>query len=284
MSEKHIAEQFEFKLDRKPGKPVYSYSMLETAKCGRRYYYSKSDPFRETTYNLVAGRLLDTAFNAYYENNDHLKESHQSRLEYARAAVDLLLKEHPDWYKLEWSQKAGDVRSSPENYLAWLFDLKALELVCRHDRGPVEVQKKVELELPDYKIVGYIDCIETDTNTVVDVKAVTGWSQITELNYALRSQVPLYRMILSDSLKMPTKGRYELLLCRKSPKLSVVEDYDIEFLQEKLIKDFDEHHQRITLRQCYDRNPAHCFDFNHACSRLLKCWPELKKLTEPKTN
>jgi len=278
MSEKHIAEQFEFKLTPKPGKPVYSYSMLELAKCGRRYFYSKTAPFKEVTYNLVAGTILDTAFNAYYENNDHLKESHDERLAYSRAAVELLLKEHQDWFKLEWSQKAGDVRSSPENYIAWLFDLKAIELVCRHDRGPVEVQKKIEIELPEYKIVGYIDCIETDTNTVVDVKAVTGWSQITELSYALRSQVPLYRMILSDSLKKKTKGRYELLLCRKSPKLSIVEDLNIEFLQEKLIKDFDEHHQRITQRQCFDRNPAHCFDFNHACPCLLKCWPELKQI------
>lgn len=281
---KHVADQFEFRLEQKPGKPVYSYSMLETAKCGRRYYYGKTEPKGEKTYNLAAGTILDTAFNAYYENNDHLKESHEQRMQYARAAVELLMGEHKSWYELEWSQKAGDVRSSPENYIAWLFDQKALELVCRIDRGPVEVQKRVELELPNYKIVGYVDCLELDTNTVVDVKAVTGWSHVTELSYAIRSQVPLYRMILSDSLGVPTKGRYELLLCRKSPKLSVVPDYNIEFLQDKLIKDFDEHHQKVTLRQQYDKNPEHCFAFNRPCSFLLKCFPELSPLIKTQTN
>lgn len=275
---RHNAEQFELPL--KPGKPVYSYSALEKAQCGRRYYYSRTLPKEnDTTYNLIAGTIFDTAFNAYYYNNEHLVESHEARMAYARAAVEQACSDHPMWFTIPWSQKAGDVRSSPDNFIAWLFDKGALALVCRQDRGRVEVQKKVEIELPDYKIVGYIDCLELDTNTVVDVKAVTGWSSITELSYALRTQVPLYRMILADGAALATKGRYELLLCRKTPKLSVVPDFNIEALQDKLIRDFDEHHRKLT-GNCFNRNPSHCFDFNKPCTFLLKCWPELSPLTQ----
>lgn len=275
---KHEAEQFVLPL--KEGKPRYSYSAVENAKCGRKHYYNKIEVGpRDFTYNLAAGTILDTAFNSYYFENQHLVESHEQRKEYARAAVQLLLSDHPDWYLMPWSQKPGDVRSSPENYIAWLFDLKAIDLVCRPDRGPVEVQKRVELDLPDYSIVGYIDCLELDTMTVVDVKAVTGYSSITETGYALRAQVPLYRMMLSDALKVETKGRYELLLCRKSPKLSVVADYDIDFLQQKLIKDFDAHHKRLSSNQ-FEKNPDQCFVYNKLCPFFQKCWPELSALVQ----
>ena len=278
---KHIAKQYQLLPATDPvKKPRYSYSQVEKAKCGQRYYYSKTEAREEKTYNLVAGSVLDTAFNAYYENNQHLVESHQQRLDYARAAAELFLKDNPDYFTMPWSQKAGDVRSSPENYVAWLFDVKAIELVCRHDRGPVEVQKRVELDLPHYSIVGYIDCLELDTNTVVDVKAITGWSGISEAQYALRSQVPLYRMMLQDSLGTATKGRYELLLCRKKPSLSMVPDLDIDFLQEKLIADFDALHKKLTKRD-YSRNPDHCFDYNKFCPFFNKCWPELDSIVNP---
>lgn len=276
---KHTAEQFEFKLAPRAGKPSYSYSQLELAKCGRKYYESKTAGKQiDFTFNLAAGRILDEAFNAYYENNDHLKESHEDRKRYARAAVELLLEENPSWFQLPWSSKAGDVRSSPENYIAWLFDLNALDLVC-YGRGPVEVQKRVSLELPDYSIVGYIDCLELDTNTVVDVKSVTGWSAITEFQYALRSQVPLYRMILEETDGKPTKGRYDLLMCRKTPKLTVVNDYNIDFIQAKLIREFDEHHKKL-VDQRFDKNPDQCFAFNKVCGAFTKCWPELAALSK----
>lgn len=282
---KFEAEQFELRLPPRkyPGKPRYSYSAVDQAKCSMRYYHAKMDPStRKETYNLVAGTLLDTAFNAYYENNEHLKDTHENRKDYARAACQLALDEHPDWYTMAWSKKAGDVRSSPENYLAWLFDLKAIDLVCRHDRGPVEVQVKVELDLPEYVIVGYIDCLELDTNTVVDVKSITGWSDIAEMSYALKAQVALYRMILQDSRKLETKGRYELLLCRKKPQLSIVPDFNIEFLQEKLVKDFDAHHHMLCTHK-FEKNPEQCFVYNKMCPAFLKCWPELTELVQSKT-
>lgn len=232
---------------------------------------------------MAAGTILDTAFNAYYENNAHLQETHKERIDYAKAAVDILLQEHPSWFTMEWSQKAGDVRSSPENYVAWLFEKGAIDLVCRKDRGPVEVQKKVELELPDYSIIGYIDCLELDTNTVVDVKSITGWNETTQAaSYALRSQVPLYRMILSDSLKKETKGRYELVLCRKAPKLVSVPDPDIDFIQKKLISDFEEHHKKL-VKNDFTRNPDQCFQYNKLCNHFKICWPELTALVEPTT-
>lgn len=272
---KHNAEQYPL-----PLKPKYSYSQVENAKCGAKHNFLKTlKTAREVTYNLASGTMLDAAFNAYYENNQHLVETHQQRLDYARAALTFLLQEHPEWYTMEWSKKAGDVRSSPENYVAWLFDHKALELVCRHDRGPVEVQLKVELELPNYTIVGYVDCLETDTGTVVDVKSVTGWGQTTVLQYALRSQIPLYRMILKDSRQLVTKGRYELLLCRKAPKLVSVDDWNIDFIQHKLVEDFDKHHQRLTTKN-WCRNPEHCFDYNKPCQFFSLCWPELVPLIE----
>lgn len=289
---KHVAEQFvmpiaaaQFKLPprRYAGKPRYSYSAVEKSKCGMRYYHEKTDSGpREETYNMVAGTLLDTAFNAYYENNEHLKDTHEARKEYARASVQLLLEEHPQWYTMQWSKKAGDVRSGPENYIAWLFDHKAIDLVCRHDRGPVELQLKVELELPEYIIVGYIDCLELDTNTVVDVKSITGWSDIAEMSYALKAQVPLYRMILQDTRKMETKGRYELLLCRKKPQFASMPDFDIEFLQDKLIKDFDAHHAMLCTNK-FEKNPEQCFVYNRLCPAFLKCWPELSELVKSKT-
>jgi len=281
-SEKHIAEQFEFKLAARAGKPRYSYSLLELAKCGRKYYYAKSEPrIREETYPMVAGTILDTAFNAYYENNAHLTETHEQRREYARAAIDLLFADNPQWWEMPWSQKAGDVRSSPENYVSWLFDKRALDLVCRHDRGPVEVQKRVELELPNYSIVGYIDCLELDTGTVVDVKSVTGWSDMTEFGYALKSQVPLYRMLLQDTQKIEAKGRYELVLCRKTPKLVVVPDHNIEFLQSELIKDFDNLHRKIA-GNIFDKDKSQCMLYNKLCPFFAKCWPELAELVKSK--
>lgn len=281
----HIAEQFEMRLPARkyPGKPRYSYSVLEQAKCGVRYYHSKTQTTpREETYNLVAGTLLDTAFNAYYENNEHLRDTHEARKDYARAVVQATLDEHPHWYTMPWSKKAGDVRSGPENYIAWLFEHGALDKVCRHDRGPVEVQLKVELELPNYILIGYIDCLETDTNTVVDVKSITGWSEIAEMSYALKAQVSLYRMILQDTRGIITKGRYELLMCRKKPQLSIIPDYDIEFLQAKLIKDFDAHHANMCANK-FEKNPDQCFIYNRVCPFFLKCWPELTELVQSKT-
>lgn len=277
---KHIAEQLEIPAIATatpvaPPKPHYSYSALEMGKCGQKYYYKRIQKLtEEKTYNLAAGTILDTAFNAYYENNDHLQESHQQRLEYARAAVEHLLTENESWLTMPWSQKSGDVRSSPDNFIAWLFDHGAVELVCRHDRGPVEVQRKVSLELPHYFIDGYIDCIEQDTGTVIDVKAVTGWSEVTTLQYALRSQVPLYRMMLRDIEGRKTSGRYELLLCRKTPKLETIIDPDIDFLQEKLVRDFDAHHRMVSTKR-FEKNPEQCFVYNKVCPFFAQCWPAL---------
>lgn len=282
-TKRHVAQQYNLNLAApSPAlkKPRYSYSQVETAKCGARYKYMKDGTIpRELTYQLAAGTITDLAFNSYYYNNEHLVETHQQRMDYARAAVELAITEHPDWTSLEWSTKAGDVRSSPENFVAWLFDLGALELVCRHDRGPVEVQKKVELDLPNYSIVGYIDCIELDTNTIIDIKAVTGWNKTTQLSYALRSQVPLYRMLLKDTTGVDTKGRYELLLCRKKPSLITVVDMDLDFLQEKLLADFNEHHRKISKQQ-FTRNPERCLDFNRTCGAFNICWPSLSYLNE----
>lgn len=277
----HVAHQYVLNLPAPAlKKPRYSYSQVETAKCGARYKYGKDGTIpRDLTYQLAAGTMMDTAFNAYYHNNEHLVETHSQRLDYARAAVELAITEHPEWTALEWSTKAGDVRSSPENFVAWLFDLSALELVCRHDRGPVEVQKKVELDLPHYSIIGYIDCIELDTNTVVDVKAVTGWNKTTQLSYAMRAQVPLYRMMLKDTEGRDTKGRYELLMCRKKPTLVSVSDADLDFLQEKLIADFNAHHEKLSKKK-FDRNPERCFDFNRTCAAFKICWPQLASLVD----
>lgn len=261
-------------------KPRYSYSSLERSKCGERYRLSKLEDKKDLTYQLCAGTMLDTAFNAYYENNQHLVETHEQRLAYARAALELHLRDHPEYLTLAWSAKAGDVRSSPENYISWLFDMGALALVCRHDRGPVEVQKRVELELPDYSIIGYIDCLELDTNTVVDVKSVTGWGAVTNLSYALRSQVPLYRMLLQALEKRETTGKYELLMCRKKPSLVTVPDTDIDYLQAKLIADFDAMHEKLSNKR-FEKNPDHCTDFNRPCQFFAKCWPSLSSLVEP---
>lgn len=277
---RHIAQQYNLNLA-PVKKPKYSFSQLERAKCGQRFLYSKTEPKSEKTYNLCAGTMLDTAFNAYYENNMHLKESHEERMEFARAALELHLRENPEYFELPWSKKAGDVRSSPENFVSWLFDKGALEMVCRQDRGPVEVQKCVELELPRYSIIGYIDCLELNTNTVVDVKCVTGWGDTTLLKYALRPQVLLYRMLLRDTKGVATSGRYELLLCRKSPKLELVDDPTMDFMEAKLISDFDIHH-KMCVEKTYTRNPEHCFDFNRTCEHLVKCWPQLAHLvTKP---
>lgn len=277
---KFIAQQYDLPLAvpvSENKKPHYSYSALDLGKCGQKYYYKRILKRTEAkTYQLVAGTLMDTAFNAYYENNEHLKESHEQRMEYARAAVELSLQENPSWLTMEWSQKGGDVRSSPENFIAWLFDgaTPALSLVCRHDRGPVEVQRKVSIELEHYFIDGYIDCVELETGTIVDVKAVTGWSEITTLQYTLRSQIPLYRMIMNDTEGRAYKGRYELVLCRKTPKLEVVNDPDIEYLQEKLIRDFNDHHRRVS-QKLFTKNPDKCFEYNKSCPFLHNCWPEL---------
>jgi hypothetical protein len=227
--------------------------------------------------------MLDVAFNAYYEGNNHLHETHEERMAFARAAIELECKAHPEWFTLEWSQKAGDVRSSPENYIEWLFEKgpkgckSALEMVCYRERGPVEVQKQVAIELPNYFLVGYIDCVELDTNTIVDIKAVAGWSEITELSYALRAQVPLYRMLMKDQHGLDMKGRYDLLLCRRTPKLQVVHDPDIEYLQQKLIHDFADHHKRVS-GNCFERNVDHCFAFNKPCPFLESCWPKLSAI------
>lgn len=279
----HVAEQFALPglASPVPKKPHYSYSALELAKCGAKYYYQKvlKAP-RETSYNLVAGTIMDTAFNAYYYNNDHLRETHEQRIAYARAAVDQAFTDNPSWMKMDWSAKAGDVRSSPENYIAWLFDIKALDLICRPDRGYVEVQKKVSIELVDYFIDGYIDCLELETNTIVDVKCVTGFGGTTTLGYALRSQIPLYRMIHSDTTGVMTRGRYELVLCRKKPTLEIIEDFDIDFLQTKLISDFDAHHKKVTVKKDFSRNPDCCFGYNKTCGFFTKCWPELAHLVK----
>lgn len=258
-------------------KPRYSYSALEKAKCGERYRLSKETPQKELTFNLAAGSMLDTAFNAYYENNAHLVESHEERMEYAKAALQLYLDEHQEYFTIPWSAKAGDPRSSPENYIHWLFDGGALGLVCRHDRGPVKVQLKVELELPKYSIIGYIDCLELNTNTIVDVKSVTGWGTTTPLQYALRSQIPLYRMLLRDSEKMQCSGRYELLMCRKKPTYVAIPDPDLDFLQDKLIADFDAHHKMVST-QSFCKNPDHCLDWNRPCPYMKLCWPQLASL------
>lgn len=262
-----------------PTKPRYSYSSLEKSACGEKYRLDKLPGApKELTYQLAAGSMMDTAFNAYYEGNAHLQESHADRMAYARAAVDLHVTEHPQYFDLTWSAKAGDPRSSVENYIAWLFDKGALELVCRHDRGPVEVQKRLELELPNYSIIGYLDCLELDTQTVVDVKAVTGWGTTTNLQYALRAQVPLYRMLHYSLTGQVTKGRYELLMCRKAPKLVTIPDTDIEYIQEKLIADFDKLHATVSSGK-FEKNPSCCTNFNRPCQHLCKCWPELAAIT-----
>lgn len=265
-----------------PSKPTYSYSSLEKAKCGERYRLGKLEPRKESTYQMSAGSMLDCAFNAYYADNAHLHETHEERLAYARAALELHLSEHPEYYDLQWSAKAGDPRSSPENYTAWLFDCGALALVCRRDRGPVEVQKKVTVELPHYNIVGYIDCLELDTQTIVDVKSVAGWGTVTPVQYALRAQVPLYRMLHYHNTKQITSGRYELLMCRKKPSLVTVPDSNIDYLQESLIADFDKFHKMVSTNT-FTKNPGCCTDFNRACQHLAKCWPSLAPLVAAPT-
>lgn len=263
-----------------PVKPRYSYSSLERAGCGERYRLGKLEPRQDPSYQMMAGTILDTAFNAYYQDNQHLHETHEQRLAYSRAAVALLLSEHPEYYTTAWSQKYGDPRSGPENYVCWLFDVGAIALVCRHDRGPVEVQKRVEVDVGPYTIVGFIDCIELNTMTVVDIKSVAGWGAVTPLQYALRGQIPLYRMIMYANTKQVTSGRYELLMCRKKPALVQVTDENLDFIQEKLISDFDAFHQMVSTNT-YTKNPSKCTDFNKPCQFFATCWPSLAKLVTP---
>jgi len=259
-------------------KPTYSYSQVETGKCARKFHYEyREKQARELTYNLVAGSMLDRVFNAYYEGNQHLSDTHEQRMKYARAALALEAEDHPEWKTLQWSKKAGDPRSSYENFVWWLFDGGAAELVCRHDRGPVSVQMKLELELPQYKIIGYVDCFEETTKAIVDIKMISGWSEVSTLQYALRAQVPLYRMLMNDLFKIQATGRYELLLGRKSPKLVTVPDYDIAFLQDRLVDEFDAHH-RMASGGIGERNSSKCFDYNRACTHFARCWPELTPL------
>lgn len=297
---KHVAEQYPLPgMPAPPAVPVkpkitYSFSALETAKCARKYYgqyIAKSIP-REETYQLAAGTIADTAFNAYYESNGHLYDNHETRMAYARAAVEVLLAEKPHWFDestFPWSKKAGDPRSCPENYVMWLFDEKtasgksALELICRHDRGQVEVQKQVRIELPEFDIIGYIDCFEVENPRVVDVKVVTGWGGITELQYALRGQIPLYLMALKDSLGIEAKGSYELLLGRKKAQLVEIPVHDLEDLQQKIIDDFHNLHRLRTKNEnkpctAWKKNPDQCLTYNRPCSCFATCWPALVSL------
>lgn len=260
-------------------KPIYSYSQIETGECLQKfkYEYIERRP-RTMTYSLVAGTILDMVFNAYYRDNLHLTESHDSRMEYARVVIQQEIEDHPEWLALPWSKKPGDVRSSPRAFIGWLFDGGAASLICRPTRGRVETQAKLEFSLKDYGMVGYLDCLELDRNVVVDVKMVASASEVTQIGYALRPQIALYRWLLWKTRKLKTKGVYELLIATKTPRLVAIDDPDEPALLKTLLKKFSSHHRRTTALKGELRNASKCTAYNSPCAHLHDCWPKLSQL------
>lgn len=268
-------------------KPAYSFSQLETGECLAKYKYEYIERLpRKLTFSLVAGSMLDCAFNAYYRDNGHLHEPHDQRMDYAKVALEMELADHPEWSEIPWSKKPGDVRSSPNNFINWLFDAGALALVCRPERGPVEVQTRLDLALANYTIVGYLDCLETERRVVVDVKMVGNADEMSQLGYMLRAQVPLYRHILWKTRRIKTTGVYELLTATKTPKLVVVEDPEDSAILKNTLKKFVSHHRRINKLSGELRNASCCIKYNSKCAHLNLCWPKISQQLEkqnPKT-